>query len=259
MSNDLPDFLSDEPSSTPNASAAAPPQGQTPEGAAPAGQPEGAGAQPPPAAAPAAPEAHTVPLPTFLEMRDELSASKKEAKELREWRQQQEAKARSQPPPPAPNRDEDPDGYEAHQQAVIDARLYEQRREISRRFAVLQHGEETVSRAFEWAANRCDEDKFFNGKVRSHEDPLGFVVAEWQREQMLADTTPADFAAFQAWKAAQAPGAQPGGQPSAQAAAPAAPVKPTAPRQSLAAGPSAGASAGPEARDGEAQFDAMFR
>jgi hypothetical protein len=256
---DLPDFLSDEPSSAPEPTAAAP-EGQAPEAAAPAApagdqpQPSAAAA---PAASPADPQGHSVPLATFLDLRDRATAAEKDAKELREWRQQQEEAARRRPPPAAPDPDQDPEGYRQYQAAAHDQSLYSMRLEMSRGFAETRHGAETVSQAFDWGVKRCDEDPFFNAKVRASKDPVGLVVDEWKREQQLSTMTPDDIAAFQAWKAAQTAAGQPGAQPAAASAA-APPAKPAAPRPSIASGPSAGASGAPEARDGQATFDAMF-
>lgn len=256
MSNDLPDFLSDEPSSTPSVQPAAAPEGLAPEAAAPA--PASAQPSPPAAAAPVAtPEpAHSVPLPTFLDLRDKLSAAEKDAKELREWRQQQESAAQRQRAQ-APDPNEDPEGYQRFQVAQQDQAQFAMRLDMSRGFAEVRHGAETVQSAFDWGVKRCDEDPFFNAKVRASKDPVGLVVGEWQREQQLSAMTPEDFAAFQAFKAAQTAG-QPGAPPNPAAAPAAAPPRPAAPRASIAAAPSAGASAGVIPRDGQAQFDAMF-
>lgn len=254
MSTDLPDFLSDEPSSAPETPAAAV-EGQAPEAAAPAPEPTGDQPQPLAAAPAAQPEPHAVPLATFLDLRDRASAAEKEAKELREWRQQQQEAAQRRPIP-VPDRYEDPEGYEQFQALQQDQAQFAMRLDMSRGFAEMRHGAETVTQAYDWGVKRCDEDPFFNAKVRASKDPVGLVVAEWQRDRMVTQMTPDDVAAFQAWKAAQT--AQPAAQHQAQPAAAAAPVKPAAPRPSLAAGPSAGASAGVIPRDGAATFDAMF-
>lgn len=296
--SELPDFVSDGPSSTPAAEAPATPVAEAPaaapaetseapqaderprgadgkflpkvEAEAPA-QPDAAPALAPAAAeapapvAPAADPQHHVPLPTFLDMRDRLSATERENKELREWRQAQEARANRQPPPQAPDPQADPEGFAQWQfnQAVaqqVEASKYELRRDMSRQFATIRHGEETVNAAFDWGAKRCDEDPHFNAKVRESQDPFGFVVTEYQREQQLSQLGSDDWAAFQAWKQAQA--AAPQGQAApvqpAASAAPAAIPKPAAPRPSLASAPSAASSGAAIPRDGEGAYDAMF-
>jgi hypothetical protein len=264
--DDLPDFLGGEPAPAPQASPApetAAPAAEAPASEGPARGPDGkfaaASPEPAPAAAPAPAalavdaQGHVVPLATFLDTRDRLTVAEKEAKELREWRAQQEAAARRQP---VPDRETDPAAYEAHQRAAFDARLYEQARDMSHRLAIVEHGPQVVDAAFNWGVQRCDTDPFFNEKVRASKDPVGMVVAEWRREQALAKVgDPAELDAFLAWKATQAGAAPAPGQPTPQAAPPAAIA---APRQSLAASPSAGAHAEAIPRDGEAAFGAMF-
>lgn len=289
MSKDLPDFLGGElvSEAAPSADApiAAAPEAPetTPAEAAPAAEataaPEGpprgpdgkfaavdtpAPAEPPPVVAPAAPaqaEAappHHVPLTTFLDVRDRLSAAEKRASELAQWRAEQEAQARRQP---VPSRDEDPEAYEAYREAQTQAALYSQRIEMSRGFAEMRHGPEATETAFKWGVARCDQDPFFNEKVRASRDPVGLVVEEWKREQILHAITPDKFKAFQEWQASQSaePAPVAAAAPPAPTAAPAAPPQPpAAPRPSLAAAPSAAATAAAIPRDGEAAFDAMF-
>ena len=138
--------------------------------------------------------------------------------------------------------------------------IYEQRREISQQFAVQQHGAETVKTAFDWGVQRCDEDPYFNARVRASKDPVGLVVQEYQQQQLLAEMTPSEVEAFRAWKASQAAAvdAAPAAAPAPASAPAAPPPPPAAPRPSLAAAPSAAAAATAIPRDGEAAFDAMF-
>lgn len=261
--SELPDFLSDEPraasETAPVSEPSTPPAPEPTPEAPPEGPQRGpdgrfAPAEPAPSAEPpAAPvePAHHVPLTTFLDVRDKLTAAEKEARELREWRQQQEAERNRQPPP---SRDEDPEAYEAHRQALVADELFVARRDFSREIATLKHGEQTVNAAFEWGATLCDKDPHFNAKVRAHPNPMEFVVAEWKRDQVASKVDPSEFEAFLAWKASG--GASPA--PATPAATPAVPAPPVAPRPSLAGGPSAGAHAGAVPRDGQATFDAMF-
>lgn len=289
MSKTLPDFVSDDHSSTPAETPApepvveaAPAAEATPE-AAPAGggQPRGpdgkfAPVAPATEAAPAAPveplavapapapapvqtpEQAFAPLAALLDERDKRQTAEKEARELREWRTQQEAQARRQP---APDPNADPEGFRQFRESQIQAALWEQRREISQQFAVLKHGEEIVSAAFQWGADRCDTDPHFNDQVASSKDPVGFVVGQWQREQLLAKVTPEKYAAFETWLQAQsaapaAPAAQVIPQPVAASAAP--PPAPAAPRPSLASAPSAATSGAPLPRDAAETYRLQF-
>lgn len=265
MDRDLPDFLSDAPQAAPDAP-------QTPEtvAQAPAPQPEAPATPPaadpaPPAPAAAEPATATpsdaqqaaamnVPLATFLDMRDRANRSEQEARNLREWRQQQEAAARRQPPP---SLEEDPQGFHQHQQQQFNAAIYEQRLTFSRSLNELKHGADTVNAAFEWGAARCDQDPFFNEKVRASADPIGFVVNEWRRDQVASTVDPSELEAFRAWKAAQA-GQPPANPQNPAAAAHAPPAPPAAPRPSIAAAPSAGLVQQPAPRGGEETFARMF-
>jgi hypothetical protein len=280
MSNDLPDFLSDDPSATPQVQPAPEPVTEAaPAAEAPApeaGQPRdtnGRFAPATPEAPPAAPAAEAppaqpqppaepyAPIAALLDEREKRQKAEARAAELEQWRQQQEAQARQQPPVRAPDPDQDPQGFRAFQAAQLDELLYEQRREMSRGFAEVRFGKDTVDQAFEWGAKRCDEDPYFNAKVRSSRDPYSFVVGEYQRDQIASQVSPDQFKAFQEWQAAQAaaasapPAAAP---PMAPAPVAAPPPAPAAPRPSLAAAPSAAASSQPIPRDGASTYDAMF-
>lgn len=206
-----------------------------------------------PVAEPVAVEHQAPPLAALLDERDKRQAAERraeglerEARELREWRAQQEARRDATPPP---SRETDPEGYEAHQRATVQAELYAQRLDSSLSMAEIRHGPDVAKAAFDWGVQRCDSDPYFNDKVKASRDPVGLVVSEWRREQTLSKISdPADVDAFLAWKASQAPGA-----------APAAPSpRPAAPRPSLASGPSASQIAEPEAMDGAATYTRMF-
>lgn len=195
-----------------------------------------------------------VPLPTFLDMRDRANAAEKRAKELEDWRRQQEQQARRQPPP---SREQDPEGYAVYREHEFGQQLYSMKMASSRRFAEMSHGPDVVKTAFEWGAGRCDQDPFFNEKVRQSDDPIGLVVEEWRRDQVAAKVDPSDFEAFLAWKATQQPGQQAPANPAApQAQQPG--VRPAAPRPSIAAAPSAGATPDPQGMDGQAAYQSMF-
>jgi hypothetical protein len=243
------------------------------EAAPAAAQPDTPAAVEPQSAQPVTPESPFAPLAALLDEREKrqkaeaaAAAAQREAAEARKWREEQEARANRQPLQQAPDPETDPEGYQQwaldqHISARLDAALYQQTLGISRRFAVTQHGAELVDTAFEWGVKRCDEDPYFNAKIRKSQDPVGDVVAEYQREQQLGQISSDEWTAFQAWKKAQA--AAPAGQAAPQnlqaaPAAPAPPPKPAAPRPSLASAPSAASSAAALPRDGEGAFEAMF-
>lgn len=291
MSKPLPDFVSDETPSTPAVEQAAPPAETAPvqaEAAAtppaeaetkgPARAPDGkfAPAQPAPEAAvapapveappvtpaPPAPEVPPpVPLATFLDLRDRAAAAEKRAKELEEWRAQQEAQARRQP---VPTFDENPAAAVAHQQQQIQAAIFETRRDFSRQVAEMRHGKENVDAAYSWAESLIDQQlrqtgrSALNDDLVRHPDPVAFVVDQWRREQIASKVDPKKFEAYLAWEAAQAAAEQAPALTHQPAAAPPPPAQPAVPRPSLAAAPSAANSGAPIVRDGAGTFDALF-
>lgn len=173
------------------------------------------------------PDPGFVPITVVLDERDKRQRAEQELAQFRAAQQQPQA---------VPDQWEDPEGFQAHQDQKVQAALYQQNLRWSERIAASEHGKETVDQAKQWGIGRCDADPYFNAKVAASDDPIGFVVSEWKREQIAAQVTPDDFAQFQAWKAAQAQIQAPS---SAQPAASPPPSRSVPPR-SLASAPSAG-------------------
>lgn len=197
-----------------------------------------------PAAPSAAPEGY-VPLPVFMQLRDEM----------RDLKRQVTPPQPQYEPIPAPDPYEDPEGFVQYQQAQVQQATYGVNLQWSRRIAEIQYGPEVTGQAFDWGVARCDADPFFNQKVASSQDPVGFVVAEWKREQLLSKVTdPAQIDAFLAWQASQGPGA-----PAQQAAPAAFPQSSQMPPRSIAAAPQAGgAKPGDLPIDPAAAFASVF-
>lgn len=243
-----PDFMTDSPEVAPEVPATeptAPPPATEPKPEKPPVLPAE------PDQTPATPEAHQVPLATFLDQREQMAALKKEAEDLRAWKQQQEQRARQQP---VPDRNAQPDEYDEYIQSQVQARVRAVEFNASKRFAELSHGKEAVDAAFQWGVAKCDEDALFNQKVATAADPMELVVAEWKREQTLSKIGDSDrLEAFLAWEASQQNTA---GQPpqSTQANR----VQPAAPRASIASAPSAGRNGRTEPMTGEGTFNQMF-
>lgn len=173
------------------------------------------------------PEPGFVPIVAMLDARDRAKAAEAELARLRE--QQQQA------PVQRPDPYEDPEGFSAWQEAQTAAAVYQTRLEFSDQIASIKHGEETVKAAKEWGFNKCNEDPYFNAKVAASRDPIGYVVAEYKREEIASKVTPDEFAQFQAWKTAQQQ------LQTTQPAPAAAPQQTSAiPPPSLASAPSAG-------------------
>lgn len=207
---------------------------------------------PSPEPAPAAPQAPVVAEAPQTPDR-EIGGVMRAMLDEREKRQALEKQLRdmqaAQPRPAAPDRYEDPDGYEAHQAALIDQRLYAQNLTISKRFAERQYGTETVAKVHDWVVEKCDADPLFNAQMRRSDDPYEAAMQAYNREEILAKVKPDDLAQFEAWKAAQAAAGQ-GNPVSPQPAV-------TPPPRSLNSAPSAGESQHVATAPGSA-FDAVF-
>ena len=186
-----------------------------------------------------------VPITAMLEERDKRKALEEQIRQLR-------AQA---PQPVAPDPYEDPEGYQAHRDQIIEQRMFGQALAFSKRLQETIHGRETVQQAHEWGLARCDADPLFNHRVRSSEDPYEFVVAEWKRDQVLSSLQGDDLDQFRAWKASQG-----AAQPQAPVAQVAVIPPPVAPPRSLASAPAAGSPKPGEQPVGPGvAFDSVFR
>ena len=189
-----------------------------------------------------------VPLATVLDERDKR---KQLERELEQYRQRQQAPA---PEPIDPWTDLE--GALAQRDQQYQTVLFQQKLQMSRRFAEMQHGAETVQEAIEWGRSKCDADPAFNQQVLQSDDPIGFALQQYQREQIASNVTMDDFKAFQAWKQAQATA-----QPVAAAipqAQPAPQIDTPAPPRSLVSAQSAGSPAPPKSDPDEDRLRSMF-
>lgn len=262
--DETPDFLSEEgpapaPEQPVEGNQPRDEQGRFAQTAVPVtAQPEPQPAEPPaqPPAQPQEPQqSHSVPLPTFLELRDRLTAAETQLKQFSQPRQQEA-------PPPEP---EMPVLYEDATPAEIAAYVEAQREftamqaaqsvrsqatYFSRALAEVRHGADVVREAHEWAVRKADEDPLFNEKAKRHPDPYELAVTEFRRDRAVSQIGDGDMDEFIRWKASR------NQQP--QAGQPAAPQKPVAPGPSLAGAPSAGVSSAPQVLDGDATYQRMF-
>lgn len=188
-----------------------------------------------------------VPLAAVLDERDRR---KQLEKELEQYRQQQQA---TQPEPV--DFWADPDARLAQERQEFQIMLYQQKAQMSRRFAEMQHGREEVEAAVEWARAQCDADPAFNQKVFVSDDPVGFAVEAYRREQIASSMSMDDFKAFQAWKQAQS-NPQPVAAAIPTMAQDAPPVP--APPKSLVTAQSAGAPIPPKNDPVEERLGRMF-
>lgn len=190
-----------------------------PKEAAPEPQPAPPVAAEPVAEKPAVPPGF-VPVGVVQELRDEIRSLK--------------APAQPRPQPeavPMPDPIDDPEGFAQYQNNLVQERIYATNLNWSRRVNEIQHGKELIGKVLEWGVAKCDEDPYFNARLKASDDPVGEALAEYQRTQI----DPSKWQEFVAWQQAQAALASP------QPAAPAAPPQPVAtPPVSIASAPSAG-------------------
>lgn len=185
----------------------------------------------------ARPDPVMVPIQALHEARDKL-------REM-EAQTQRNQTAAPLPPQEIPDVLEDQQGFYSAIQQVV----YQERLNTSHRFSEQKYGAELTSKALEWGQQRCAQDSGFNTSVMSNYDPVGFVVEQYQRDQVASQVSLDEFEQFKAWKAAQAQAQQ---QPAAQAA-----PETSAPPRSLASAPSSGGAAHIPAGPGQA-FDSLF-
>ena len=137
---------------------------------------------------------------------------------------------------------------------AVEARLYVQNLEYSRRWATKEYGADTVSQAYAWANARCEPtsasfDPIFNQQIAASNDPYETVVQAYKREQLLERVSVDDLDEYTAWKAAKA---------ASQAQPQTPPLAP--PPRSLASAPGNGAAGRPHIPVGEGEaFNALFK
>lgn len=165
---------------------------------------------------------HYVPLPKYLDTREERNELRKENARLKA---EMEARAT---PPKVPDPIDDPEGHTAYLRQEMGTALQTQRLEISEELAIEKHGQEKVDAAVEWAVAKAQADPTFGPRYMRERNPIDWLVRQHEQDAMLTEIGP-DRAAWIAAEAAKM-GWQP---PTAQGAAPtpveAAAVPPSAP------------------------------
>src|SRR6478735_6823898 len=130
----------------------------------------------------APPQGGQIPIQALLDEREKRQKAEREAGELRAWRQQQEA-TRAQPSRPDPY--DDPEAFAAWQQQQIAQVSWDTTRNISLRFAAEKHGQETVAAAEAWAHQAASRNPLFEAQFQRQQDPWGWLVSEYKRDQTL--------------------------------------------------------------------------
>lgn len=121
-------------------------------------------------------EARTVPLATFLDQRDEL-------RELRRFKAEREAQTRQQQPMPDPF--DDPSGFAAAQQELVEQRLTQERFAMSDMFARQAHGQEAVESAVTWAQERAATDPSFALSYMRQQNPIDWIVRQHRQDDLI--------------------------------------------------------------------------
>lgn len=159
-----------------------------------------------------------VPLAALHEVRDELKAVKAKLAE-------RETPAAE----PAPDPIENPDGFTRYNAEIARNLAINTKLEVTEDLAREKFGDDVVDKARDWAMATYANDPATQQRILASRNPYRTIVEMYQRDQMVSQVQPDDWAQFQAWK-------------QAQAAAPSAPTAPETPPppKSIAAAPSAG-------------------
>lgn len=144
----------------------------------------------------AKPEPQTAPISALLDERDKRKQAEAELARLREWQQAQQ-------PQEEPDPFEDPQAYRAHERALAANSALNVKLDLSEDLTRTAHGDELVDAAKEWALRKFSENPGFQQQVVGQRNPYGYVVKEYQRDQIASQVSPDDYAQFQAWRAAQ--------------------------------------------------------
>ena len=130
--------------------------------------------EPEPVAEPARPEPGFVPLSVVLDEREKRKALEARVRQFEQQRPQQ-----------APNPYDDPEGFAAHQQQLVEQRLTQERFAMSDMFARQQHGAEAVESAVQWAQDRAQADPAFAMSYMRQQNPIDWIVQQHKRDQTL--------------------------------------------------------------------------
>lgn len=141
-------------------------------------------------------EVKTVPLGTFIDLRLELKDAKDKLKKF------EGNDTSSKVPDPKTN----PTEYAQYQEENFNMRILNERMNVSERFAIKEHGKEKVTKAFEWAMSKFEQDKVFADRIIQDPDPYGAAIEEFEREELNKEMTPENIAKFKEWQKAQAAG-----------------------------------------------------
>lgn len=174
------------------------------------------------------PDPGFVPITVVLDEREKRQKAERELEQIRSQQPQPQAQ-------PIPDPLDDPEGYANYQSSAAHSAALNVKLDMSEEFVRQTKGDEIVDNARDWALEQFQLRPGFQQEVFNQRNPYGYIVQQYEREQIASTVTADDFAQFQAWKQAQAQ-LTTQQQPAATAASP----SPAAPPRSLASAPAAG-------------------
>jgi hypothetical protein len=203
----LSDIMADEPETAPEVKTPEAPASETPEAAEARRRdelgrfaPKETSEQPTTEAAPEArPEQGKVPLAAVSEARAKEREAKQENEQLKQMisqlqgqvnllaRQRQPEKPQAEPEKPA-DWWENPDTFVESKLTRVDTALQQQNERISLRFAIKEHGEETVQAAYDALGKAMQSDptaKQEYSRIRASDDPYDEIVKWHKRQETL--------------------------------------------------------------------------
>ncbi len=195
----------------------------------------------------------TAPLAALLDERDKRKAAEQRLAEL------EAAQRAAQQPQHIPDPYDDPQGYAAFEASQREQLAISLRFEVSETMARDKHGDDAVTAAMEWGAQRAQSDEAFRIDFLKQRNPIDWVVRQQKRDGLLSaiGDDPDDYVRRRAAEMgliAFDAGAGTTPVPGQQQA-----PRPAAPPRSIASAASAGGSQREIATGPLAAMDALFK
>lgn len=127
---------------------------------------------------PAPEEAKSIPLPTFLDMRDDRN-------ELRRWKAEREAQDAKQPEQPEADPYDDPRGFREEMTRQFETQRVQDRLDFSYQLASDKHGAEKVEESRLWALERAKTQPGFGLELDQQKHPMEWIVQQHAKSQDL--------------------------------------------------------------------------
>lgn len=148
-----------------------------PEIVAPESEPVTEAPAPEPVPEPQPKEEKSIPLGTFLDMRDKAREAERRAAEL---------EARLKPASDVPDPYDDPDAYRQYVNNDVQAQVTNLKFQMSDQMARQVHGADTVDKAAEWATERAKSNPAFAAAYMREPHPIDWIVREHKRDSIYS-------------------------------------------------------------------------